>query len=376
MSTGKTPVERGTHPDKDMNAFFCLLRSGLWGQDADDLSLFPLSLESWQRVYLTAKQQTVVGIVYDGLCRLPDELLPPELLLLRWVAEVELIERQNSRMNVALADLYAFFGKHDIRPVLQKGQGVAAFYERPEARECGDIDFYFPKEGDFQKAAQLVESQGKTITAGADGCVSYVWKGIEVEHHPRLLDLYNPFLKSYTQALEQEKGMAELTLSSTPPFTVVVPAPALNLLLLNTHILKHAIGKGVGLRQLCDMARANHLLHSQIPHAEMVRIYRRTGVLRWSKLLHGFLVEWLGLPLEEQPHENNCLFTRNLLAIILKGGNFGQFIDGSTRKRPSEWKRKWQTAVAFIKNIRFSCRYAPKEAFWIVMNLLTGQVKC
>ena len=93
-----------------------------------------------------------------------------------------------------------------IRVVLQKGQGVALLYEKPALRQCGDIDFYFLSETESQAAARLMQQKGCRLHTAPDGSVCYRWQGIEIEHHPALLDLQNPHLRGYLQELIAEKG--------------------------------------------------------------------------------------------------------------------------------------------------------------------------
>ena len=120
---------------EDTEVLFILVRAGLWEKVPENLSLFPRSSESWERIFNLAQRQTVTGLVYQGLCQLPDELLPPEQQLLHWVATIDRIERANLRMNRVLTELYGLFHTNGLHPVLQKGQGIARFYEKPLLRE-------------------------------------------------------------------------------------------------------------------------------------------------------------------------------------------------------------------------------------------------
>ena len=352
-----------------------LLRAGLWEQPIDRLSAFPLSDEAWQALFRMTRQQTVTGIVFRGLHYLPDELLPPEHLLIRWTAEADAIERKNRQMNQTLLQLYSLFTSRGLRPILQKGQGVARLYEQPLLRECGDIDFYFNDRSSWQAALRCIEQQGIRVRHMADRSISYYWQGIEVEHHLRLFDLYNPFLQTRAGDLERRLGYHSVALSPASEVLVTVPSPFINLLLLNLHILKHALGWGIGLRQLCDMARACHRLHTEIDPDEMKKICRKLGIGQWCSLLHAFLVEVLGLPAECLPYPAQAPTSQPLADIVWQGGNFGQHRSGHVRSDGSVWRRKWQTAHSFRRNIRFAFRYAPKEAFWIFADLMKGQIK-
>lgn len=360
--------------NKETAVLFILLRSGLWEKEPEDLSLFPLSGGSWRKVFDMARQQTVTGTVYEGLCRLPDRLLPPEGLLMQWTVAADIIEQRNRRTDGVLAELCGLFRNGGLHPVLLKGQGVAQFYGKPLLRECGDIDLYFPTHAERLEAEEIITGeQGRAVRREADGSIHYLWHGIPVEHHPRLLDMGDPHARKYLEAMEARLGYARLSVGTGTE--VEVPSPPLNLLLLSTHIMKHAMGWGIGLRQLCDMARACHRLHGCTDAEAMEEACRRTGIGKWSRLLHSFLTVRLGLPSECLPYRDAGLSPAPLLDIVMRGGNFGFRIRGKEAAQQPAWRHKLGTSYSFIRNIGFSGRYMPREAFWTFANLFIGQFR-
>lgn len=361
-------------------ALFSLLRAGLWEREPDDLSPFPLTEASWWNVYRMAVRQTVAGIVWRGLHHLPDALLPGDSLMVHWVAKADRIERGGKRMDAVLCRLLRQMENNGLHPVLLKGQGIAAFYEHPLLRECGDIDLYFPSKEEGRKAAEVMNEIGCRLEGLPDGSDCYRWQGVEIEHHVRLFDLSNPWLKGYLSALVAKYGFKDHPLAGHPSeetqAMASVPSPLLNLLLLNAHLLKHLMGHGIGLRQFCDMARAYHTLYGCYAPEELEAVYRRTGLLDWSVLLHTFLTEYLGLRYADLPYVDTAVTTSpNLLHIVLEGGNFGQY--GSTKGKASQaaWERKLRTFFSFWRRRDFSRAYAAKEAFWTTMQLMIGNLK-
>lgn len=298
------------------DAFLTLLRAGLWEDQAQDTAsclqnqCFPLSAEEWSGVLLMARSQTVIGLVFSGISRLPDELMPQPEQLALWAAETDGLERRNRRMNAVLAELAGKFIGAGLHPVLQKGQGVARLYAQPLLRRSGDIDLFFPESGEDARALEIIRNEGIQINAAADGSHCYHYRDVIVEHHPDLLDICRPAAKRKIGEEIRRFGYAE---SGIVP-GLRVPHPALNLLLLSTHILKHAMGKGIGLRQLCDYARACYVYSggnsghkdgcggmpaaTQSLWLEMARIYSKAGITEWTNLLHSFVTEYLGLPPE------------------------------------------------------------------------------
>ncbi len=344
-------------------AFFALVRAGLWEKNVDDLTVFPLKPAEWREVYRMAQEQTVSALTFQGVCQLPEEMMPEELMLQKWLMLVEVTERSNELMNGVIAEFLALMKQNSVYPVILKGQGVAAFYEQPLLRSCGDIDLFFPVPGDEEKARGLMRAQGCRPEKMPDNSYSYSWRGVEFEHHTCMFDIQNPSCRPFLKKLMDMEG-----------FDGHYPTPMLNLLLLNAHILKHVLGHGIGVRQLADIARAYHTLHGKYDEQVLEQIYRETGIYRWSCQLHAFLVNLLGLDKRMLPFtERDCLIIPALLHKILKGGNFGKHGDSRGAESQGTWMRKWHTFRAFTADLRLSLELAPKETFWTVWKLTVGQ---
>lgn len=374
--------------DKTLQALFALLQAGLWGTfDEAVASAFPLSAGEWERVFTLARQQTVTGIAFRGLDFLPEEAAPPMGIMAKWMAHADRIEQSNRVMNETVAKLYGHFASAGVEAVLQKGQGVAAMYPEPLLRECGDIDLYFP--GHDGVSDPLTGIDGAVRERQPDDSWVYVVDGIIVEHHTDLLDIQSPRAKRYVKRLIEEKGFEKVVTGDG--VEVLVPAPEVNLLLLSSHILKHAFGVGIGLRQFCDYAVARRYYEGRVNPQEMREIWKKTGLEKWQSLLEEFIGRFL---------DSDCALARNdnkdfqddthserseesfykkktdvLLDIVLKGGNFGVYSKDRENVPRARWVRKVQTFKALMGNVGFAFRYAPGEWFWTTMQLLGGQFR-
>lgn len=133
----------GARQEKLRNVLLLLVRLGLWGDREEHNTRLNLTEEDWNDVFRLAMQHTVTGLAFQGVSHLPDSQIPPQSLLVRWMAETDAVERRNKRMNGVLGLLYNIFHEKGLNPILQKGQGVANYYESPLLRVCGDIDLYF-----------------------------------------------------------------------------------------------------------------------------------------------------------------------------------------------------------------------------------------
>ena len=388
--------------DKTLQALFALLQAGLWGTfDEAVASAFPLSAGEWERVFTLARQQTVTGIAFRGLDFLPEEAAPPMGIMAKWMAHADRVEQSNRVMNETVAKLYGHFASAGVEAVLQKGQGIAAMYPEPLLRECGDIDLYFP--GHDGVSDPLAGIDGAVRERQPDDSWSYVVDGIIVEHHTDLLDIQSPRAKRYVQKLIKEKGFEKVVTGDG--VEVLVPAPEVNLLLLSSHILKHAFGVGIGLRQFCDYAVARRYYEGRVNPQEMREIWKKTGLEKWQSLLEEFIGRFLDSDCALARNDNEDLqndkcrseqSTRSehypchserseesfykkktgvLLDIVLKGGNFGVYSKDRENVPRARWARKVQTFKALMGNLGFAFRYAPGEWFWTTMQLLGGQFR-
>lgn len=355
-------------------AMLQLLRAGLY----DDPSLLEgfagLTPSQWETLYVQAKRQTVSGIICHALAMLPDSLLPPYGLLLRWVARAHSIETSYSRMSRALSSLLELFAAAGLRPVLQKGHGVARFYSTPTLRVCGDIDLYFPEEQQ-QQADAIIASHGISLHRAPDGSTCYLWQGVEVEHHSSLIQLHSPFRRNALSRLLASEATVDINVGASLPAAVLTPLA--ELLMINVHIMKHSLGAGIGLRHFCDYSLAYAALIPAIGMERYKEACRSLGILRWTDVLHSFINAILpsaGAPLPVLGREASADALRRLGSLVMEGGNFGLYRHSSDRISRNAWSRKFGTFFSFLRHSGFTVRIAPGEALWMIMKLTRGQL--
>lgn len=342
---------------KLQTALLQLLRTGLWGEQKG-LTEFPLSPEDWQDVYRLAQEHTVEGLVFDGLQSLPVEFMPPRELLLKWTVRIDQIERIHMRMNHVIGEQLHLFRQEKLNPLLLKGQGVAACYRTPNHRVCGDIDWYFNSK-EYPSANELLKRSGIKVNYTAGFSSEYLWKGVVSENHSRFFDLHNPFCNSYLKKLKSRNPGIQINIAGND---VLVPEPLTMCLQVNSHILKHLLSFGIGLRQLCDSARIYHACRKGLNGVQLRKVYERLGILKWVDLLHVILVKYMGLPQSSLPFELPSNIEADwMMEEIWKSGNFGFFDIRYPEERQPGAKRN-HSSIRVWSNVRKYFRYAPGEA--------------
>ena len=144
--------------------FFEILQVAIGNRDM--LTHAP-SAEEWEEVYEVCKKQSVTGIAFAGVERLPQEQMPPGRRIRQWAVKADKIRERNAKVSRECVQVSKFFEKNGFDSVILKGQGNYAYY--PEhlqgLRGAGDIDVWCWPKG---KKNGNVNGNGKT-TDGSDG---------------------------------------------------------------------------------------------------------------------------------------------------------------------------------------------------------------
>ena len=207
----------------------------------------------WNEIYAIAKKQCLVGVLFDGIKKLPAEHVGMEKeLLLQWMAESQMLEKANVRQNDAAIHVSEWFRKKGFRTCILKGQGNATMYPNPYSRTPGDIDIWV--EGGDKRVISFVRS----ISPHEKACYHHIefpsCKGIEVEVHYRpsflLCFWHNRKLQKYYERVKEEQFSHRVMLGEQGE--IAIPTVDFNLIFQLTHIYAHLMNEGIGLRQLLD----------------------------------------------------------------------------------------------------------------------------
>ena len=194
-----------------------------------------------------------MGVLFDGIKKLPAEHVGMEKeLLLQWMAESQMLEKANVRLNDTAIQVSEWFRKKGFRTCILKGQGNALMYPNPYSRTPGDIDIWV--EGGDKRVISFVSS----ISPHEKACYHHIefpsYKGVEVEVHYRpsflLCFWHNRKLQKYYERVKEEQFSHQVMLGEQGE--IAIPTVEFNLIFQLTHIFSHLMNEGIGLRQLVD----------------------------------------------------------------------------------------------------------------------------
>ena len=350
--------------DNTIESFFALVRAGLFPvhdegfmvlgqakrQSRANESLFQ-DVE-WEKVYQLAQEQSVLGLVLAGIeqyknlnvletsgtserARVNLDVNIPKVLLLQWIGEVQVIEKQNKDMDAFIAELIEKLRKKDIYAILVKGQGIAQCYEKPLWRSSGDVDLLL-SDSNYQKAKGLLLPLGK-MTEPEEIAKKHFAMSIDgwaIELHGTLYSGLFSKVERELDCLQEDTFYGGQVRSWTNGQTLIFLLKAENeVFYVFTHFLQHFYKEGVGLRQICDWCRLLYTYRDSLNYELLESRIKRAGLMSEWKAFYNLASRYLGMPdLDSRFMFQDSRFDKKaarIMEFILKSGNMGHNRDMS-----------------------------------------------
>ena len=365
----------------------------------------------WEGFFQFADAQGILGLMFDGRGKMDDGRWKRDDegfiddLTLEWGFVAQQIEEQNKAVNVAAVKLLKCLKEQGFDGCILKGQGNSLLYPKPYRRTPGDIDVWVKCDGrwkmddgrrkmdDVRRVIRFVKErnpEGRAVYHHIDGGEI---DGVEVEVHYRPSFMYNPIHNQRLQKWFEEKAPEQfghwVELPHTDntdhtDFEICVPTREFNVVFLLSHIYRHLMQEGIGLRQVIDYYYVlmsdgrwkkddvsdvlRHLTSSTsvatrqcVNEFPLHSLLRRLGLWKIAGAMMWVLNEVLGLEEKYLIAPKDERLGKVLLTEILNGGNFGQYGgDGRRKMEEGRVKKNWQR----IRRDFRMMRYFPSECLW------------
>lgn len=314
-----------------------LLRASLWEREA--VVVAPVD---WPAVVALAQRQSTLCLVAQAALQLDGSLQPPAALQSQLQAQLMKTVNAHASTNRMIARMARALQDEGIRPVLLKGQGMAAYYHQPLLRECGDIDLYVGA-ASYEQACRIVDEQAAAITQKAhdaheasseEASASFslstdkhyaveLGKGLSLELHQYTEKLSSPKRDAIYQQISDVGTSQQLVPMTFDGVEVMTPSDDFNAFYVFHHLWHHVIGMGLGQRQLCDWAVFLHTHARKFDVSKLGQWLKEMDLLDIWRVFGCMVVRHLGLPAEEMPFYDERLYRRadKLLAYMLREGN-------------------------------------------------------
>lgn len=342
--------------------------------------------EEWEALYDMAKKQALVGVAFHAVRQLPEEQLPTGYRLRQWAAKAAKIEEMNERVTRGCRALTELFAKGHYRTCVLKGQSNVLAYskEMRGLRNPGDIDLWVWQEREdgtkYLDKKRLVRAlwrmQGKRTDVAVHHAECDILPKTDVEIHFEPSFSLNMLTDHRMQRYWRE--YRDCTVMTEGGYNR--PTVAFDLVFQMSHIFRHLLLEGIGLRQLMDYYFLLMRFHEEggdkvavMRDIRRLQMRKICGAVMWvMKEVFDMDGDWLLC----EPQER---YGRELLKEVFSGGNFGHHyedrakaVKGEDGKETTEskWEGNWQT---ILRGMRFMSSY-PQECLWVPFLCIRASV--
>lgn len=353
--------------------FFQLLQVAIGKRDKLDVA--PREGE-WAQLLAMAKKQSLAGICFAGVERLPHDQSPGEDLIMEWMGEAVKAQRWNKKLNKTCKKLVDDFGGQGFTTCVLKGQSNQVYYPHAlgSRRTAGDVDIWlFPKDNQkspVKQTMELLESEDRIVSLAYLHAELKQVDTVAVEAHFRPTFLNEPIHNHRLQKWYREnKSDCIMSCQIADDITIPMLKPAYNIIFQLVHIYRHLLDEGIGLRQLLDYyflltgtvksltATDKKIISDKLPFFGLKRI---AGAVMYV-LQRVFIMDnsFMIAPANEK-------YGKQLLDEIMIAGNFGHYDPRLKDIGAASHETSYQVRHAmrrFTRNFRFLTDY-PSEVIW------------
>lgn len=324
-----------------MEVMLAFVRSAILGKEPQ---VSQAGAIDWDGLMKLAHAQGLLALVWDGICRLPEDRKPARCYRISWGMSVQDIWDRYDRQKSVLGEMVSVCRRNDMRLLLLKGIGLSEAYPNPRSRASGDLDIYLF--GDFEKGNRLF---GDGVNRFYKKHASFAYKGVDVENHKTPLDVETRHERAVGSYLKSH--LEEACLSPMGYYTF---CPLSNLIYLMMHTLHHITPRNfIPLRYCLDIAVFVDAHREQLPPQQCHEVLSQFGLDRPFALFVGIGEMAFGIGLEDYrsdilrqkdlPHIKEYVLTATpRLAVGGDGNCMGLFL------------RKW-------RQVRGVYRYLPQN---------------
>lgn len=219
----------------------------------------PLSVEEWQALEELANEHGLLGVMLDGVEKLPRELRPEKKAIIQSIGQLIQSEQQYAAQEHAATEMALLLHQHGIRTYVLKGTVVAECYPRPEHRKSVDMDCFLMSEKDdsdvWEKANCLMERQGFEVRRDYYKNSTIVMPGLSVENHRYFTPFRgNMILNRLERFLQEEmrRSKGSITDSRFVGTWLYRPPVMVSALFLIEHAYSHFLHEGLTWRMVLD----------------------------------------------------------------------------------------------------------------------------
>ena len=278
---------------------------------------------NWEKVYTESVHQTVVLFASDAIS--PYRNYIPEKILGKWIAYSGKIFSTNMFVTKYQNELVNFLDNNDYKYIILKGLSSSSYYEKPDLRMLGDVDFLIENDRKEEIASKIQNVLKYNLYTDLDHiCHITMTRGkAAIEMHFEIPGIPHgengEYVRQYIKNILDDTQNIDM-----PDCKFTAPSHLYHGVIILLHMLHHMSSEGLGLRHLCDWgAFVNKTANMDFWSDEFIPFLKQINLLKYASVMASVCYKYMGIDMPESLPIADDDICEEMINEILHSGNFG-----------------------------------------------------
>lgn len=277
----------------------------------------------WAKVYKESFQQTVVLFASGAISPYKDVI--PQEVFGKWLAFSGRTFTTNMFVVNYQNELVKFLDDNGYKYIILKGLSSASYYENPDMRMLGDVDFLIERNKTDEIAQRIQKELGYGRRSEFEHIchVTMTRERAAIEMHFEIPGIPHgdngEYVREYIKNIlenTQNVKMAECEFTA--------PSHLFHGVIILLHMLHHMTTEGLGLRHLCDWgAFVNKTADMDFWKTEFVPFLKKINLLTYAGVMASVCKKYMGIDMPAVLPVADDEICEEIMCDILQSGNFG-----------------------------------------------------
>lgn len=285
------------------------------GEKIDDVN--------WEKVYKESIQQTVALYASDAVSPYRNHI--PNDIIGKWIAFSGRFFSSNSYVTNYQNQLVKLLDDNNYKYIILKGHSSANYYEKPDLRMLGDVDFLVEDAKKDEIAKKIQENLGYSLFNDFDHiCHITMTRGkASIEMHFEIPGIPHgsngEYVRDFIKNILNDTQEIEM---SDCKFTA--PSHLYHGVIILLHMLHHMSSEGLGLRHLCDWgAFVNKTAGMDFWANDFIPFLKKINLLTYASVMASVCHKYMGIDMPESLPIADDGVCGEIIDDIFHSGNFG-----------------------------------------------------
>lgn len=338
----------------------------------------------WPALWQMAVKQSLIGFFFDGIRRMPKQLMPRYPLLLEWIGQSGRLENRNRAACEAIGEMCRLLQADGFRTCLLKGECAGLRYPSPLLRKPGDIDLWvLPADGSFPSLAgrrrqimAYLQQKGVKYDV-APHHIGFKRNGFEYELHVTPITHYSPLHNHRLQQWFMEKADDQFSNIVTLPNGkdhCAASTARFDAVYQLSHIFHHVFDGGISLRLFLDYYYVVMDPGFEVDGAAFAAVLKKVGLYHIAQGMSYVMQTLFHLPADRYPIPASKKIGEKIIRQMMEGGEFGAFgkdagiASRSVRKYVNDTRRSLSLLTTFPSEAFFNPVLHIRRYLWGLIN--------